>query len=42
MTEEARTRCRTLMTRFDKVDAFVAAARLLEKLAAERATTSSS
>jgi UDP:flavonoid glycosyltransferase YjiC (YdhE family) len=42
MTEEARTRCRTLMTRFDNADAFVAAARLLEKLATERATTSSS
>jgi UDP:flavonoid glycosyltransferase YjiC (YdhE family) len=42
MTEEARTRCRKMMTRFDNVDAFAAAAGLLEKLAAERATRSSS
>jgi len=42
MTEEIRTRCRTLSTRFDEVDAFATSAGLLEKLAADRATTSSS
>jgi UDP:flavonoid glycosyltransferase YjiC (YdhE family) len=41
MTDEARTRSRKLMTRFG-VDAFAAAAGFLEKLAADRATTSSS
>src|SRR6185295_12492284 len=42
MTEETRTRCRELMTRFDKVDAFAGSAGLLEKLAADQATTSTS
>ncbi len=40
MTEEARTRCRKLVTRFDKVDAFATSAGLLEKLAADPATSS--
>jgi UDP:flavonoid glycosyltransferase YjiC (YdhE family) len=40
MTEEARTRCRQLMTRFEKADAFAASAGLVEKLVADGATTS--
>ena len=35
MTEEARTRCRQFMTRFEKADAFAAAAGLVEKLGAD-------
>jgi len=41
MTEEVRTRCRALSTRFGEVDAFATSAGLLERLAADRATTSS-
>jgi UDP:flavonoid glycosyltransferase YjiC (YdhE family) len=37
MTEEARARCRRLMPRFDKVDAFATSAELVEKLAGDRA-----
>jgi len=35
MTEEARTCCRQLMTRFEKADAFATAAGLVEKLGAD-------
>jgi UDP:flavonoid glycosyltransferase YjiC (YdhE family) len=42
MTEESRARCRQLMTRFDKTDAFARAAGLIEKLVSERGKTSSS
>jgi UDP:flavonoid glycosyltransferase YjiC (YdhE family) len=40
ITKEVRTRCRALSTRFDEVDAFDTAAGLVEKLAADRTTTS--
>jgi len=39
MTEETRTRCRKLMTRFENVDAFATSAELVEKLTAQRALT---
>lgn len=39
MTEEVRTRCRALSTRFDGLDAFGTSAGLVEKLAADCATT---
>ncbi len=42
MTDESRSSCRQLMTRFDKTDAFATSARLVEKLATGWATTSSS
>jgi len=40
-TEETRTRCRKLMTRFENVDAIAASAQLLEEFASDRAATSS-
>jgi UDP:flavonoid glycosyltransferase YjiC (YdhE family) len=41
MTEEIRTRCRALRTRFDGVDAFTTSAGLIEKLATDWAATAS-
>jgi UDP:flavonoid glycosyltransferase YjiC (YdhE family) len=40
LTDECRTSCCKLMTRFEKTDAFGTAAELIEKLAMDRATTS--
>jgi len=42
MTDKTRTKCRRLMTRFDKTDALAMSAELIETLAAGRAATSSS
>jgi UDP:flavonoid glycosyltransferase YjiC (YdhE family) len=41
MTDESRSACRQLMTRFDKTDAFATSVRLIEKLATDCTTTSS-
>jgi len=42
MTGESRTACRKLMTRFGNADALATSAELIEKLATDRAPTSSS
>ena len=42
MTDESRSSCRQMMTRFDKTDALATSARLIEKLATDCAPTLSS
>jgi UDP:flavonoid glycosyltransferase YjiC (YdhE family) len=42
MTDKTRAKCRQLMAQFDESNALTAAAKLVERLASDRATTSSS